>query len=383
MTVKEFAYLKGIRHDIHRRPELGFEEHETSRRIVAEIENVGLKYKAGLAGGTGVVAVLPATESGGTTIALRADIDALPIFEQTGLPYASEIPGKMHACGHDGHTTMLIGAMRALAAETSRPNHITFMFQPAEEGGGGGEKMVEDGCLSAAGLADPAEWVFGLHGWPAYKVGEMTSRPGPMMASTNSFEVVVRGRGSHAAFPHVGIDPIVAASHIVTALQTIPSRNVDPLDSMVITIGAFHAGTASNIIPMEARLLGTLRTLNADTRELGRRRIREVVQGIATSLGCEAEIIGADGYPVTINHPEAYRYWRDVIGSDVPDLAPVMGAEDFSYYGPHAKACFFALGIVPHDQDDYPNLHAPTFDFNDDAIPVGVDAFVRLSLHRR
>ena len=376
--------LTGLRREIHKNPELSNDEHGTAERIEAELRELGLEIKTGLAtNGTGVIAYLPATSPSRTTIALRGDIDALPITETTGKPYASTKPGVMHACGHDGHTAVLIGAARALVQLDERPNNVLFLFQPAEEDGGGGEVMCEQGVLNGAqggGLGEPVTRIFALHGWPRMPLGKVGTRPGPLMASTDDFDVRIVGRGGHAAMPHLAKDPIVAASAVVMALQTIASRAVNPNDAGVITVGQFEAGTANNIIPDSARIVGTVRALNDETRALLAERFRQVVESTAAAHGCTAEIDWMPGYPVTTNDPDSAQHVLDIarqtLGSDAVEIVPEasMGGEDFSYYGRHVPACFFLLGLLPEgaDPDSVPLLHQPGFDFNDDALPIGV-----------
>lgn len=382
----ELPEIVEIRHDLHAHPELGYQEVRTSGVVQRELTALGINHVPGLAGGTGVLGHVPASVPGARTIALRADMDALPIVENTGLPYASTHEGRMHACGHDGHTSILLGTARVLSKLDERPNNVLLLFQPAEEGGAGGKKMVDDGCLSGAVLGSRADLIFGLHGYPAMKVGHLATRVGPMMASADGFEIVVTGKGGHAAMPHLGIDPVVVASHIVTALQTIASRNVKPLDSVVVTIGKIAAGTASNIIPDTAFLVGTLRTLNEATRQLAMRRIDAIASGVAEAFGAKAELSFSYGYPVTCNDASAVERLRatlaPVFGDALhpEDVEPVMGAEDFSFYGAECPACFYWLGLLGESQEQYPNLHAPEFDFNDSALPVGIRAMCELAL---
>ena len=386
----ELPALTALRHDLHRHPELSYEERRTGQVVQRELQALGIEFKAGLAG-TGVVAHLPTTDPrhrDKPSVALRADMDALPITEQTGKPYASGTPGVMHACGHDGHTTILLGAARVLS-RLERPNPVTFVFQPAEEGGAGAEKLCDEGALHGGdkgGVGAPVGRIFGLHGWPQLDVGVVASRPGPLLAATDEIEIVIRGSGGHAAYPHLCKDPIVAASHVVTALQTIASRIVSPLDAVVCTIGSFHAGSASNIIPDAATLVGTVRTLKPEIRALARERVLTIAQHTAAAHGSRAEVTWHDGYPVTSNDAAATEQFftaaRDAVGPTnarlVPD--PTMGAEDFSYYGRHVPACFFFLGLKPRGRDSYPVLHSPEFDFNDEALPLGIEMMCRLAL---
>lgn len=394
----ELPELVAFRHDLHRHPELSYEESRTSARVCEELDKLGIPYKAGLAKGTGIVAHLPATGAADfgsaksvQAVALRADMDALPITECTGRPYASQIPGVMHACGHDGHTTILLGAARVLSKLDRRTNPVTFIFQPAEEGGAGGERMCDEGCLlgdEGGGLGPPVRRIFGLHGWPNVPLGTVASRPGPLLAATDDFTVRVRGTGGHAAYPHLARDPIVATAHAITALQSIASRNVGPTDSVICTVGAVNAGTASNVIPTSAEFIGTIRTLRAETRRLARERFYAIVEGTAAAFGCRAEVEWEEGYPVTHNDPALTEHFfsvaREALGESRVTLVehPSLGGEDFSYYGRHVPACFFMLGLLPPGQDPAttPQLHQPEFDFNDDAIATGVEVMCRLAL---
>ena len=383
--------LKTIRRDLHAHPELMFQEKRTVGVVARELDALQVAYTSGLAGGTGLIAHIPATNSASDrpAVALRADMDALPIAEQTSMPYASTSAGVMHACGHDGHTTILIGAARTLSRLSDRPNPVTLVFQPAEEGGGGGKKLCDEGVLlgeRGGGIGPPVSRIFGLHGWPDLPLGVVATRPGPLLASTDDFEIIVRGRQAHAAYPHFGRDPILAAAHVVTAVQSIASRSIDPLDAVVVTVAEFHAGSANNIIPESVRLAGTIRTLGAQTRAEARERFIEIVERTASAMGCAAQIDYKEGYPVTNNDPSLVEHFfsvaRQALGEDRVRLVehPSMGGEDFSYYGQHVPACFFLLGLCPEGRDAYPNLHQPDFDFNDDAIALGVEMMCRLAL---
>lgn len=382
--------IVAIRHDLHAHPQTCYEETYASGVVQRELAKLGIEFRAGLAGGTGVLGYLPATSNPASapTIALRADMDALPITEETGVPYASTFPGKMHACGHDGHTSILIGVAHALAALPERPNNVLFVFQPAEEGGAGGRRMVEDGCLSGRVLGNKADFMFGLHGWTTVRLGRVESRVGPMMAATDEFIITVRGQGGHAAAPQTTIDPVVVSAHIVTALQSIVARNTDPFASVVVTVGEIHAGTAHNVIPMEAMLHGTIRTLSPELRGETVARVKRVATQVAAAFGATADVVHNEGYPVTANHPEALAKFMAaataVLGADnVSDEAvPTMGGEDFSYYGAECPSCFYQLGLIPHGKDSYPSVHTPHFDFNDDAIEVGVKVMVALAMQR-
>jgi len=387
LVQEEVDDLIAIRRDLHAHPELGYEEHRTSQLVKRQLTDSGVEFVGGLAGGTGVVAHI--SGSSGQCVGLRADMDALPIREETGLPYASTNEGVMHACGHDGHTTILIGAARVLeriSKEDGLPHPVTFCFQPAEEGLSGGKKMVEDGCLDGSRFSPPVARMFGLHGWPTLELGKLGTRVGPFLAAADKFEITVRGRGSHAAFPHWGRDPIVCASALVTALQTIASRNVDPLESVVLSVTTFHAGTAFNVIPESVTLQGTVRTLSDEVQELTRERMEAIISHTAQGFGCEAALQYEYGYPVTRNDADAVAFFEDTVKTQLGShcfermAQPVMGAEDFAYYCREVPSCFFALGLRPPGQDDMPILHHPKFDFNDDAIALGVETFCRLAL---
>ncbi|HLO98193.1 MAG TPA: amidohydrolase [Fimbriimonas sp.] len=377
-----------IRHDLHAHPQVRFEETYASALVQRELTALGIEFKAGLAKGTGVLGYLPATQDADTapTIALRADMDALPIEEETGKPYTSTHPGCMHACGHDGHTTILIGAARALAAAPFRPNNVLFVFQPAEEGGGGGNLMVQDGCLNGSLLGKKADFMFGLHGWSTVKVGHVATKVGSLMASTDDVRITFTGQGGHAAAPSTTRDPIVAIAALITALQTVLSRNVDPFEQGVVTIGQVHGGTTHNIIPMSAWVQGTIRSMDAEVRELLCDRVRAIAEGVAATYGMEAKIELDRGYPVVVNDADAVARFMDVatsvLGAEfVSDEAkPTMGGEDFAYYCLECPSCFYQLGLIPEGRDDYESVHTPVFDFNDDAIDIGVRVMTALAL---
>ncbi|MEN0020722.1 MAG: amidohydrolase [Planctomycetota bacterium] len=393
---KEAASLTAFRRELHANPELGFDLPNTSAAVQRELAAIGVEHRAGFAEGHGIVAHIPATAGGDASgaIALRADMDALPIEEQTGRAWASKTPGKMHACGHDGHTAILVGTARVLASLDERPNPVTLIFQPAEEGGGGGEVMCDDGALAGeagGGLGPKVERIFGLHGWPDQPLGTLASKTGPVLAATDDFELTVVGEPGHAAMPHKARDPIVAASAIVAALQTLASRVADPVDPIVCTVGSIHGGFANNVIPAEVKLVGTVRTLSADARTRAASAFRRIVESTAGAHGCDVKIDWHEGYPVTVNNDAATAKFFDVVrgrfGDDIVRTvpAPFMGGEDFSYYGHHAEACFYMLGLLPEGEDPAttPKLHQPTFDFNDDAIATGVEAMCALALAGR
>ncbi|MEZ0326615.1 MAG: M20 family metallopeptidase [Fimbriimonas sp.] len=375
-----------IRHDFHRHPELGYQEVRTSGRVVELLSGWGVEHVAGLARGTGVLGYLPATNdpANAPTVALRADMDALPIKEDTGAAYASEHEGVMHACGHDGHTSILLGAAKVLS-ETERPNNVLLVFQPAEEGGAGAKALCEDGVLDGRVLGKPVDHMFGLHGFPMGQLGHVYTRNGAFMAAASEFRMTITGKGTHAAYPHFGIDPIVVAAHIITALQTIASRAVNPLDSVVVTVGKVEAGMAHNVIPETAVLKGTLRALNDATNQLGKDQIGLISHSVAAAFGATAVVEWIGAYPVTFNDPDATDHFRgvarDTLGEEFlhEEAHPTMGAEDFSFYGQRVSASFFFLGLRGAHMESFPNLHAPQFDFNDGALPVGIEMMCALA----
>ena len=383
-----FMNLVEIRHDLHAHPQIRFEETYASALVQKNLAALGIEFRAGLAKGTGVLGYLPATENpeGAQTIALRADMDALPIHEETGKPYASTIPGRMHACGHDGHTTILLGVAERLAKASHRPNNVLFVFQPAEEGGAGGDLMVKDGCLNGSLLGKKADFMFGLHGWTSVKLGHVATRVGALMASTDEFFVEMVGQGGHAAAPELSRDPIVAIAQFVTSVQQIASRNVDPFEQIVVTVGQIHGGTANNVIPMSAMVHGTIRTMNPEVRVMASERLRAVAHGVAAACNVSAEVTFNEGYPVVINEASAVerflRVAKDTLGEQFvsDDAKPTMGGEDFAYYGAECPCCFYQLGLIPDGQDSYASVHTPHFDFNDDALVVGVQLMTALAL---
>jgi len=392
----ELPDLVAIRHRLHQNPEIAYTEYRTSQFIQQELTRLGIAFVANLAKGpdtpadlpgTGVVAHLPATEQGGDAllaVGLRADIDALPIEEQTGLAYTSTNPGRMHACGHDGHTAILLGAARILK-NMRRPRPVTLVFQPAEEGGGGGELLCKEGLMRGGIIGPAIGAMYGLHCWPELTVGTLGTKPGPLLASTDEVRVVIHGQQSHAAYPQYSNDSVLCAAHCITALQQVVSRNVCALESVVLSICILKAGTARNVLPETAEFVGTLRTLKADVRAFARRRIVEICEATAKAFNCRAEVLMEPGYPVTHNDPALTADWfttaRGTFGNEniLTIEHPVMGGEDFSYYGQHAPAVFFCLGVRPKGRNSYPTLHQPTFDFNDEAIATGVEAMVTLA----
>ncbi|OOY21839.1 peptidase M20 [Thioclava sp. DLFJ5-1] len=364
------------RHALHRRPELAFEEHETAAFIAAELRAFGLEVHEGLAG-TGVIGVLRNGE--GPTVGLRADIDALPISELTGADYASEIPGKMHACGHDGHTTMLLGAAQAMAADPPGPGTVVFIFQPAEENEGGARVMVEDGLLDQF----PLDSTFALHNWPGLEAGKIAMRAGPVMAAFDTFELKVKGKGSHGAMPHEGIDPITLAAQLQMAWQTIVSRAVDPTDATVISVTQIHAGHTLNVIPDEVTLHGTVRTLRPATRDFVQAEMTRRAEMIAEAFHAKAELIYQRRYPATINDAgaaeTARRAAEAIVGRDAVqvDYAPSMASEDFAFLLEKVPGAYGWIGNGSAEGGR--NLHSPHYDFNDSILPLGVQFFVEVA----
>ena len=364
------------RQDIHAHPELQFDVHRTAGLVAEKLRAFGCDEVATGIGRTGVVGVIRGKKGEGAhTIGLRADMDALPIIEETGLPYTSTNPGKMHACGHDGHTAMLLGAAKYLAETRNFAGTAVVIFQPAEEGGGGGREMVKDGMMDRFKI----EEVYGMHNYPGLPVGDFAIRPGPMMASADRLYIDIEGLGGHAARPHVSIDTVLVGAQIINQLQSVVARNVDPLKSAVVSITQFHAGTADNIIPQTAKLSGTARTLDPAVRDLVEKRLHEVIEGTAKLYGAKAKLVYKRDYPVTRNHERqtafAAEIARDVVGKDRVDdkVAPVMGAEDFSYMLEARPGAFIFVG-----NGDTAGLHHPAYNFNDELIPVGASYWVKL-----
>lgn len=367
-----------FRRDLHRHPEIAYEEVRTAGLVVEALRELeGFDLREGVAG-TGVVATLDAA-GGGPCIALRADMDALPMTENTSLPYASAVPGMMHACGHDGHTACLLGTAMVLASMREQlPGPVKFIFQPAEEGRAGGRRMVEEGALKNPDVA----CIFGLHGWPSLRLGTLGTRPGTMLATNDELRIRIIGKATHAAFPHHGIDVVLLAAQLIQALHTIVPRNIDPLDSALLSLCQVHAGSAFNILPDEAEIVGTIRALSEETRELLYMRIRSICAGMAAAHGAQIEVSLHDSYPAVNNDPAAVSFGRGVLGEwmELAEPASVMGGEDFAFYAQEIPACFFFLGLDPDGDGAYPGLHQTAFDFNDDALPYGMEAFCRLAL---
>ncbi|WP_303786264.1 M20 aminoacylase family protein [Azovibrio restrictus] len=376
LAISFLAELAALRRDIHAHPELAFHEDRTADIVARELERYGLEVHTGLAR-TGVVGVLRAG-SGRRMIGLRADMDALPLTELNEFPHHSRHPGRMHACGHDGHTAMLLGAARYLAEHPDFDGTVVFIFQPAEEAEGGAAVMIEEGLFEKF----PVESVYGLHNWPGIPVGEMAIMPGPVMAGTCGFEITVRGHGCHAAMPHQGVDTIVAASHLVQALQTVTARNLHPCEAAVVSVTQFHSGSAWNIIPEEAVLRGTIRSFKPEVQELVERSIERLCSGVASAHGAQIGVTFDHRYPATVNTaPETEacrRAARSFLGEDrvQTDALPSMGAEDFAYMLREKPGCYVWLGNGPGTGGC--TLHNPHYDFNDDALPVGITYWVKL-----
>lgn len=376
------AQLVDWRRDFHRHPELGFEEVRTSGKVVERLEQLGLDVRTGIAE-TGVVAILRAPNATGPAVLLRADMDALPIQEVDGREYGSQVANRMHACGHDGHTSMLLGAANLLCARRDQlPQDVVFCFQPAEEGGGGGQKMVEAGVLDLV----PTGVVYGLHLWSPSEVGTIEVRPGPAMAAVDEFEARIVGRGGHGAIPHVTRDPIVAAAQAITILQSVVSRNVDPIQPAVVTIGSVQAGSATNVIPDDARLLGTMRSFSEEVRGLLRERVREVLEQVAGAAGCRVEFKLRCGYPAVVNDARAAELARlkaaEVVGEqNVIEPPPMAAAEDFSFFLQKRPGAFIFVGAGNESKGITAPHHSPRFDIDEAALPRGAELLARLALH--
>ncbi len=365
------------RRDIHQHPELKFEENRTADLVAAKLEEFGIEIHRGLAK-TGVVGTI--RNGDGPSIGLRADMDALPLEEKNTFKHASSNPGKMHACGHDGHTAMLLGAAKHLAYSKNFKGTVNFIFQPAEEGGGGGELMIKEGLLEMF----PVDSVYGLHNWPGMPAGIFGVGSGPIMASVDTFDLTINGRGGHAAMPDQCIDPIVIASQVVTALQTIPSRNTHPVDSVVISVTQIHAGDAYNVIPDSVQMHGTVRTFQPETRKEIPSSMLRVAEGVCAAYGGTCELNYMSGYPATINSVAeteiSAKAVVDLLGEEniIRNPTPSMGGEDFSYMLEARPGCYVWLGIGPGKGEGGCMLHSSHYDFNDDVLPIGASYWVKL-----
>ena len=378
--VNRIADLQGDitawRHDLHAHPELLYDVQRTAQTVADKLKAFGCDEVATGIGHTGVVGVIRGRKGqSGKVIGLRADMDALPIEEANDLPYKSTVPGKMHACGHDGHTAMLLGAARYLAETRNFDGTAVVIFQPAEEGGAGGKAMVNDGLMERFNIGE----VYGMHNYPGLPVGEFALRRGPIMAAADHFTIDIEGVGGHAARPHLTVDPVLIGAQIINQLQSIVSRNVDPLESAVVSICVFQAGNADNVIPQKVKLGGTGRSLSAKVRELLEKRIAEVAEGTARAHGGKARVNYRFGYPVLVNHATQTDF-AATVASEVAgkervntDMVPVMGAEDFSFMLNARPGAFIFVG-----NGDSAGLHHPSYNFNDEAIAFGTSYWVRL-----
>jgi hippurate hydrolase len=364
------------RRDLHRHPEILYDVHRTAATVAEKLRSFGVDEVVTGIGRTGVVGVIRGRKSeSGKVVGLRADMDALPLRETTGKPWASTIPGRMHACGHDGHTAMLLGAARYLAETRNFDGIAVLIFQPAEEGGAGGKAMIEDGLMQRWNIQE----VYGMHNWPGLPAGHFATRPGALLASTDEFTIDITGLGGHAARPHQTVDPIIVGTSIVQMLQTIVSRSVDPIESAVVSVTKFHAGDAYNIIAETAQIAGTVRTLKAEMRDQVEGRLRAVVDNIGPAFGAKVALRYKRNYPVTRNHPAQTAFAAsaasDVVGSGAVDsnAPPIMGGEDFSYMLEERPGAFVFIG-----NGDSAGLHNPAYDFNDEVIPIGCSYWARI-----
>jgi hippurate hydrolase len=372
--------LMAVRRDLHANPELGFEEVRTSGIVAGALTALGVEVHRGI-GKTGVVGVIQGQRTdSGKMIGLRADMDALPMSEDSSAEYCSKVPGMMHACGHDGHTTILLGAAKYLMQNRNFNGTAVLIFQPAEEGLGGAKAMVDDGLFERF----PCDAIYALHNWPALPAGVIGINPGPMMAASDKFEITIQGHGGHGAHPYQTIDPIVVAANMVTALQTIVSRNIHPLEAAVLSFGHIHAGSASaaSVIPGQAKLVGTVRTFSDEVQKVVEKRMRTLIASIAEGYGAKAEFNYMRNYPATVNTSVCAHFVADVatdlFGAErvVRDLTPSMGSEDFSFMLKKVPGAYFRLGQGGAEDGRF--LHNPRFDFNDDVIPVGSATFAAL-----
>ena len=365
------SWIVEVRRQLHRFPELMYEEVKASQLVRDTLDELGISYQSGIAV-TGVVATLGTGES--PCVALRADMDALPIHEETDVPFRSEVDGKMHACGHDCHTAMLLGAAKLLRErESELPGTVRLLFQPAEEGGAGGKRMCDEGALENPNV----ERIFGLHVWPPLPTGTIGSRTGTFLAAAGELKVTIHGKGGHAAKPHYCVDPVVASAKVITELQTIISRNLDPLDSGVVSITAIHGGEAYNVIPQTVQLSGTIRALTMERLQWLQDRVRSLTTQVAAANECEATVeFPGNAYPPTVNDRGVWdsvqKFAGELLGRDaVHEVPPVMGGEDFAFYTEQVPGCFVALGIRNEEAGCTHNVHHPLFKVDEDALPIG------------
>ena len=378
--------IQAIRRDLHAHPELCYEEQRTADVVAEALQKWGIPIHRGL-GGTGVVGIIKGRTPGTRAIGLRADLDALPMQELNTFAHASQHPGKMHGCGHDGHTAMLLSAARYLAQHKNFDGTVYVIFQPAEEGGAGAKRMMEDGLFAKF----PMQAVFGMHNWPGLPVGDFGLTAGPIMASSNQFHIKIRGKGAHGGMPHLGVDPVMTAVHIAQALQSIVSRNRHPLEAAVLSITQIHTGSADNVIPTEAEMRGTVRTFTVETLDMIEQRMREIIQHSAAAMGAEADFSFVRKYPPTINHPEESAFCADVMREIVGDkrvndhVTPTMGAEDFAFMLQEVPGCYVWIGNGSGEHRDAGHglgpcmLHNGSYDFNDDLLPLGATYWVKLA----
>ena len=378
------ASITAIRRDLHAHPELCFEEVRTSDVIARALTEWGIPVHRGL-GKTGVVGIIRNGTSS-RAVGLRADFDALPMAEHNQFAHASKHPGKMHACGHDGHTAMLLAAAKHLSRHRNFDGTVYLVFQPAEEGGGGAHEMMKDGLFEKF----PMEAIFGAHNWPGMKAGQFALRPGPVFASSNQFTITIRGKGAHAAMPHNGIDPMPVACQMVQAFQTIVTRNKRPIDTAVISVTMIHGGEAVNVIPDSVEVRGTVRTFTNEVLDMVERRMKTVAEATCAAFEASCEFSFQRGYPPTINHRDETDFARRVLGEvvgaeNVHEFEPTMGSEDFSYFLQHTPGCYFLIGNGDGSHREGGHgmgpcmLHNPSYDFNDELIPIGATAWVRLA----
>ncbi|MCU0942693.1 MAG: M20 family metallopeptidase [Hydrogenophaga sp.] len=385
--VTQAAGIAAVRRDIHAHPELCFQEVRTADVVAAKLTEWGIPVHRGM-GTTGVVGIVHGRDGGasGRAIGLRADMDALPMQEHNHFDHASKHAGKMHACGHDGHTAMLLGAAQHFARHRNFDGTVYLIFQPAEEGGGGAREMIKDGLFEKF----PVEAVFGMHNWPGLPAGSFAASAGPVMASSNDFTITIRGKGAHAALPHNGIDPVPVACQMVMGFQTIITRNKKPVDAGVISVTMIHTGEANNVVPDHAELRGTVRTFTHEVLDMIERRMREIAEHTCAAYGTTCEFVFNRNYPPTVNHPDETAFARevmaDIVGAErVVAQEPTMGAEDFAYMLQARPGCyvFIANGDGSHRDMGHGDgpcmLHNPSYDFNDDLIPLGATYWVRLA----
>jgi hippurate hydrolase len=355
------------RRDIHEHPEILFETHRTSALVAEKLKDFGCDEIVTGIGRTGVVGVIKGkSDTSGKVIGLRADMDALPMNEETGLPYASKTPDAMHACGHDGHTAMLLGAAKYLSETRNFDGTVVVIFQPAEEGGGGGKEMCDDGMMDRWGIQE----VYGMHNWPGQPVGKFAIRSGAFFAATDLFEITVKGRGGHGAKPHETIDPTVTAAQVVTMLQTIASRNADPVENIVVSVTSIESSSkAFNVIPQSVHLKGTVRTLSTAMRDLAETRLTAIAEQVSAAMGCTADVRYQRNYPVMVNHPEQTEFAAEVaraVSGDCDDAPLVMGGEDFAFMLEERPGAYILVG-----NGDTAAVHHPEYNFTDEAIPAG------------